>query len=101
MESLHRQLSGQDFVMLAVSEDADGRDAVEPFVRQLGLTFPVLLDPEGIIPRRYGVTGYPETFIIDRNGRVIQHIKGPEHWASEQAQQYFHRLLAQPADLAS
>lgn len=101
MEQLHRRLAGRDFVMLAVSEDANGREAVEPFVRQLGLSFPVLLDPEGVIPKRYGVTGYPETFIIDRSGRVIQHLKGPENWASEQVQDYFIRLLAEPADLAS
>lgn len=98
MEQLHRQLSGQDFVMLAVSEDANGRDAVAPFVRELGLTFPVLLDPEGVIPKRYGVTGYPETFIIDRSGAVVQHLKGPENWSSEQVQDYFARLLAQPPD---
>ena len=27
--------------------------------------FPVLLDPQGRVPGRYGVTGYPETFVID------------------------------------
>lgn len=98
MEKLHRSLAGTDFVMLAISEDAQGRDAVEPFVRQLGLTFPVLLDPEGFIPKRYGVTGYPETFIIDRSGQIIQHLIGPEDWDSDQALAYFHSLLEQPSE---
>lgn len=97
MERLHRSLTGTDFVMLAVSEDAQGREAVEPFVRQLGLTFPVLLDPDGVIPKRFGVTGYPETFIIDRSGRIAQHLIGPEDWGSAQVLTYFQRLLEQPS----
>lgn len=98
MEQLHRRLAGSDFVMLAVSEDAGGKKVVEPFVRELGVTFPVLLDPEGVVPRRYGVTGYPETFIIDREGRIIQHLRGPENWASDRVLDYFTRLLAQSGD---
>jgi peroxiredoxin len=93
MEQLHRRLQGRNFVMLAVSEDEDGPAVVQRFIDQLGLTFPILMDPDGIVPGRYGVTGYPETFIIDREGRVIQHTIGPENWNSEPSYQYFTRLL--------
>ena len=93
MERLYRRMQGKDFVMLAVSEDQDGLAAVKPFVQQAGLTFPILLDREGVVSLRYGVTGYPETFIIDRDGRVIQHIIGPADWDSEQAYDHFRRLL--------
>jgi peroxiredoxin len=93
MEHLYRRLQDRDFAMVAVSEDENSKAAVRSFVEQLGLTFPVLLDPEGIVPGRYGVTGYPETFVIDRQGKVIQHTIGPEDWASEQAYQFFTRLL--------
>lgn len=93
MERLHRRLQGTDFIMLAVSEDEDGSTAVRPFVDQMGLTFPVLLDQDGVLPARYGVTGYPETFVIDRGGRVIQHTIGPENWESEPAYRYFLKLL--------
>lgn len=79
--------------MLAVSEDEDGAAVVQRFIDQLGLTFPVLLDPEGIVPGRYGVSGYPETFVIDRDGRVIQHTIGPEDWNSEPSYRYFTRVL--------
>jgi len=93
MEQLHRRLQGKDFVMLAISEDEDGPAVVQRFIDELGLTFPVLMDPEGIVPGRYGVTGYPETFVIDRDGRVIQRFIGPENWNSEASFQYFARLL--------
>jgi peroxiredoxin len=93
MEHLYRRLKGRDFIMVAVSEDEEGKAAVQSFVDQMGITFPVLVDPDGIVPGRYGVTGYPETFVIDRQGRVIQHTIGPEDWASEQMYQFFTRLL--------
>jgi peroxiredoxin len=93
MEHLYRRLRDKDFVMLAVSEDEDGKAVVQSFVNQVGLTFPVLMDPDGVVPGRYGVTGYPETFVIDREGRVIQHPIGPEDWESDQAYAYFARLL--------
>jgi peroxiredoxin len=93
MERLHQRMQGRDFVLLAVSEDEGGLQAVAPFVGELGLTFQVLLDPQGSVSPRYGVTGYPETFIIDRNGHVVQHVIGPEEWDSDAMVRYFLALL--------
>ena len=98
MQALYRRMEGRDFAMLAVSQDADGGAAVAPFVQELGLTFPILLDPEARLSPRYGVTGYPETFIIDRNGHVVNHVIGPAEWNSPEMVAYFERLLAPPVD---
>lgn len=98
MQALYRRMEGRDFAMLAVSQDVDGRAAVAPFAQELGLTFPILLDPEARLSPRYGVTGYPETFIIDRNGRVVNHVIGPAEWNSPEMVAYFERLLAPPVD---
>ena len=95
MERLYQRLRGRDFVMLAVSEDEQGASAVGPFVAELGLSFPILLDPEGRLSPRYGVTGYPETFVIDRDGNVVKHTIGPADWASEEMLEYFLALLEQ------
>jgi len=97
MELLHRRLQGRDFIMLAVSEDEGERTGVRAFVDEMKLTFPVLLDPEGKLPPRYGVTGYPETFVIDRNGHVVEHFIGPEDWATEEAFRFFSGLLDETA----
>ncbi len=97
MEALYRRFQQRDFVMLAVSQDEGGAGVVAPFVKQYGLTFPVLLDPQAHTSSRYGVTGYPETFVIDRDGNVIQHQVGPADWASEQMIGYFQQLLERPA----
>jgi len=94
MERLWQQLRPQGFVLLAVSEDEKGAAVVEPFVRQLGLTFPVLLDPEGQVGRSYGVWGYPESFLIDREGRVVERVIGPRDWTAPEHVRSLERLLA-------
>lgn len=94
MEQLYRRLENRDFVMLAVSADEAGKKVVAPFAKELGLTFPILLDPEGNLSPRYGVTGYPETFVIDRDGKVVNHTIGPADWESEEMVRYFEALLA-------
>jgi len=85
MQALYARLHGPDFEMLAVSADQGGRDLVERFVSDFGLTFPVLLDPDLQIADRYGVTGYPETFLIDRNGAIVAHEIGPRDWDTPQS----------------
>ncbi|MEO8603745.1 MAG: TlpA disulfide reductase family protein [bacterium] len=101
MQALYQRLQGREFAMLAVSEDSDGAKSVAPFVQDLGLTFPVLLDADNHLPARYGVTGYPETFIIDRTGNVVKHVIGPEAWDRPEMVAYIEALLANPDSLAS
>ena len=95
MEGLYRKFRERGFEMLAVSEDVKGKAIVQPFVEEMHLSFPVLLDPQGTLPPRYGVTGYPETFVIDRSGHIVQHIVGPHDWGTQESYQYFDRLLQQ------
>jgi len=99
MERLYQRMRGRDFTMLAISEDEGGAAAVAPFVAELGLSFPVLLDPDARLSPRFGATGYPETFILDRNGNVVNHIIGPAAWDSEEMMRYFQALLEAPAPL--
>lgn len=92
MQRLYDRFKGRDFAMLAVSEDTD-EDAVAAFVTELNLTFPILLDSGNRLPARFGVTGYPETFVIDRDGRVIKHVIGPEEWMDPGIIAYFEDLI--------
>lgn len=95
MEALARRLSGEDFVLLAVSQDVDGAVTVKPYLQEGGYTFPVLLDVQGEVGRKYGVTGYPETFIIDRQGQVVYHHIGYNDWAQSQVEETLRRLIQQ------
>jgi peroxiredoxin len=93
MESLYRRLKGRDFEMLTVSIDQEGGKVVRPFVAKNGLTFPVLLDPEKKTYRLYGVTGVPESFIIDKNGVIVKKIIGAQNWVKKEWLDYFDRLI--------
>ncbi len=93
MESLYQRLKGRGFEMLAVSIDREGEKAVSPFAAKYGLTFPVLLDPDGKTYRLYGLTGVPESFIIDKSGVVIYKIIGPQNWMEKEWLDYFDRII--------
>jgi cytochrome c biogenesis protein CcmG/thiol:disulfide interchange protein DsbE len=80
MQALYTTLAGPDFEMLAVSADQSKKDVIERFVQMHKLSFPVLPDPDLQVAGRYRVTGYPETFIINRNGVIVAHEIGPRQW---------------------
>ena len=48
----------------------DREEAALRFIKQFGLSFPNAPDPEGRVSVDYGVYGVPETFFIDRNGKI-------------------------------
>jgi peroxiredoxin len=97
MERLYTQLRGKGFQLLAVSQDEEGKRAVEPFVKELKLSFPVLVDPERQVGERYGVWGYPETFVIDRNGYVVERVIGPREWDAPEQVRALEALIAAEA----
>jgi cytochrome c biogenesis protein CcmG/thiol:disulfide interchange protein DsbE len=47
------------------------------FHSKYGLSYPTVRDGEGTIEGPYGTTGVPESFIIDRAGRVAAALRGP------------------------
>jgi cytochrome c biogenesis protein CcmG/thiol:disulfide interchange protein DsbE len=96
MQKLFERFKGENFEILAVSIDSTGREAVAPFMRTMNLTFPALLDPKEDIRSLYGVTGVPESFIIDKEGIVVEKIIGPIDWATPKAFLFFQDLINQP-----
>jgi hypothetical protein len=63
-----------------VSIDAEGADRVASFVKQLGLTFPIGLDPNLEVANRHTVRALPSSFLIDRMGNTAAIAIGPRHW---------------------
>jgi cytochrome c biogenesis protein CcmG, thiol:disulfide interchange protein DsbE len=54
----------------------DFRKDARRFVRRFGLTFPIVYDGSCDVAGRYGVTGFPETFVLDRSGKVVEAFAG-------------------------
>ena len=71
--------------VLGVNLDTLGAAKVRAFVRELRLTFPILLDPELAVGRKYRVRALPVSFIVDRGG-VIRHREiGYRDWTDRES----------------
>ncbi len=92
MQRLAKKLEGEGFVMLALSED-DEATKVKAFVDEMNIEFPVLIDPTGAVGRQYGITGYPETFIINREGKQVARYIGPRDWSDPQVERDLRTLI--------
>jgi peroxiredoxin len=93
MQKLYQELKHEDFELLAVSVDESGAEAITPFMEKHKLSFPVLLDPRGDIKSLYQVTGIPESFLIDKDGIIVEKVIGPRDWAAAGAISYFQNLI--------
>jgi cytochrome c biogenesis protein CcmG/thiol:disulfide interchange protein DsbE len=77
LERWHRRISTKGGTVLGVDVQDIDSDA-RGFIREYKLTYPHLRDKEGDDVRSaYGTVGYPETFVIDRRGRVAALMRGP------------------------
>jgi peroxiredoxin len=79
MERLYRRLAPQGFELLAVSVDEDPA-VVAQFRDRLGISFPIAMDSSQEVSRLYQTTGYPESILIDRDGKVVERYIGPKDW---------------------
>jgi peroxiredoxin len=94
LAKLSQDLTGTDFVMLAISVDEGGGPAVTSFLQKNRLNVPVLLDPGRSIAGLYGTFKFPETYIIDRAGIVRSKVIGPADWRDPNAVRFLREMMA-------
>jgi len=88
------------FEILGLATDVQGKEVVEPFVKDMGITYPVLLalDSKKITDVFGIIKGIPTTFVIDENGEIYKKYVG---YMGEQQDRYFEEdiqtLLAKAA----
>jgi peroxiredoxin len=82
LDRLRRSLDSQRFALLTVSVDED-RSQVERYRERLGLSLPILLDSAHEVSHAYQTYRYPESFLLDREGKVVAHFVGPRDWDAE------------------
>lgn len=97
-ERLHREFAAQGLRVIGINT-REGTASVREYSKELGLTFPLVLDPRGEINSAYGVIGLPTTFLIARDGRAVALGVGPREWESEPARALIQTLLAEPATI--
>ncbi len=84
IEVVYRALADQGFEVLAVNMGQDAGE-VRAVKRRTGVSYPLLLDGLKIDTRKYGVVAAPTSFLIDRDGTVVERINGPMTGAQLQA----------------
>jgi len=89
--SMQERTRARGVVVLGVSIDVDG-DAYHRFLKQRGVNFVTVRDPEEKISGMYGTHGWPETFIIDRQGVLRRKVVGPINWNSPEVMEFLNRL---------
>jgi cytochrome c biogenesis protein CcmG, thiol:disulfide interchange protein DsbE len=84
LEQAWNKYKRQGVVFLGIDYNDPVGDA-RRFLEHHGVTYTTLLDGSGMIGDRYGLSGVPETYFIDRRGRIVgEHILGPittQKWA--------------------
>lgn len=69
LQMVQDQYAGRGLQLLSIlTQDSPKEDSVQRFMQSLGVRMPVLLDENGIIGKRYAVTGLPCNFLIDQQG---------------------------------
>lgn len=79
MERAWKALKGQGAVILAVDVGED-MDTVYTFLADYPVSFPLLLDQEAEVVRKYPIRGLPTSYVVDPNGRLVYQAVGGREW---------------------
>jgi cytochrome c biogenesis protein CcmG/thiol:disulfide interchange protein DsbE len=79
MVAMQRELAPEGVVVLGISQDANEK-LYRQFLQRFGVNFETARDPEANIAASYGTFLIPETYIIDRQGRVREKIISNQNW---------------------
>ena len=93
MMKLNTLMAGKPFQMVAISIDEGGKAAIESFFKGTGFILPTYLDESGASAKSYGITGVPESFIIDKQGVLVKKIIGGFAWDSPEAVLFLEGLM--------
>ena len=97
LEALWQRYRDRGLIVVGVSVDRGAPKALlEPYVRNLKLTFPILLDPDAKTSDRWRVTALPATFLVRPGGEVAGMAMGAREWNSDEMRALVERLLPHP-----
>ncbi len=92
LNRLYERFADKGFVVLAVSVDED-EEQYRQFLDNRGVSFPTARDPQREVSSRYGTAKYPESYLIDRGGKVLRKYVGAEDWVRPEIVNYIRSVL--------
>src|SRR5579863_1026193 len=94
LNTLQQAIASKGGVVLGISVDED-KDAYEKFLVDNHVVFPTYRDATKKTATDYGTSMFPETYLIDRQGRLARKIVGPQDWQSPEVMRSIDVLLKQ------
>jgi peroxiredoxin len=99
LEKFSREMPKLHVAVIGVSVDQD-EAALKRFAADYHLSFPIARDPNQALAFRYGTSKFPETYILDRNGKVAEKIIGPIDWQDPRIVSFVQTLAGNPEPVA-
>ncbi len=96
IQKLYRQLSENPHFKMVTILIKDDLQRASGFMQQNGYTFPVYLNADGSAAQYFGITGVPETFILDKKGILRHKVIGPAEWDTPAAMETIRSLINEP-----
>ena len=93
LKQFAQRYADKDVIVLGISLDEDP-DAYEEFLQKYEIKFLNMRNPSHSVSDMYGTFKLPETYIISRDGHLLNKIIGPTDWSSQQMLEYVDSLLA-------
>jgi len=94
LNRLQKYIDSRGGMVLGVSVDEDGA-AYDKFLKDQSVIFPTYRDATKKSAADYGTTIYPETYVIDRHGKIARKFVGAQQWDSPEMLAYFDAALGQ------
>jgi cytochrome c biogenesis protein CcmG/thiol:disulfide interchange protein DsbE len=94
LNRLQKYIDSRNGMVLGVSVDEDGA-AYEKFLKDQTVVFPTYRDATKKSATDYGTSMYPETYVIDRRGKIARKFVGAQQWDSPEMLAYFDAILGQ------
>ncbi len=82
LDALQRQFGKQGLVVLAISVDKNEK-TYRDFLKRANVSFQTARDPEADISSSYGTYKYPETYLVDRDGKVVAKYISNQDWMDQ------------------
>lgn len=92
LDALQRTLGARGVVVLAVSVDKDEK-VYRDFLAANKVAITTARDPSQDINREYGTVQFPESYIIDQNGKVVEKIISSTNWMDERMISHVQSML--------
>jgi len=92
MNRLYHEIKARGFEIIAVSTDTS-LSTIRDYLAKNRVDFPILHDEKKSVSKQYRVFSMPTTFLIDRNGTIVEKFYGEYDWTDSDVRKQIEKLL--------